>query len=80
MEIKKTVNVSTVNYAILNEHGQMINRKLIIPRKLSPAAALREAKKREADKSVIQLTVKVETVKKTYSMSFDDFIDHATEN
>ena len=77
MLIKKTVNVSCVSYAILTERGQMERREITIPRKLSQAAAIREAKKHEG-RALIQMTVTVEITKRIYVMPFDQFIATAT--
>lgn len=76
--IKKTINITLVKYSVFNDTGQTIERELLFPRKLSPAAALREAKKLESnEKSIIQLSLKVKTTKKTFVMPFQQFFDEA---
>lgn len=69
MTLKKTVNVSNVKYAILNESGNMVERELKFPRKLSQTAAIREIKKIET--GLIQMTVKVKCEKQTITIPFD---------
>lgn len=72
----KSVNMSEVVYNVLDAPGVLTQKFVIIPRKLSIAAAARIVKKIEGD-HLIQQTLTVRGYKTLYRMPMELFLKHA---
>lgn len=76
--VTKTINFTRAVYAVY-ENGNMRGSAAEFPKKLSKPATIRELKKLAGD-SLIQQSVEIQHIQKTFSAPLADFLKIASED